>query len=276
MKISVIIPVYNEAEHIEKCLVSLLNQTYREVEIITVDDGSTDNTVSIIKKYPAVRLITQNHEGSGAARNKAAALSTGELLAFIDGDMYLEKDVLEKLAKPVIDGKYVGTTWDEERVANPDNIWSQCWNIAHNLPYNLRYVNMPEFSTTFRLITKQAFLKAGGNKAERANCEDQISDEVGALAWTVPGTVVYHYNPNSFEDVYKSARWFGKGRIHIYKGFWRSMVFFMKYSIFKSIAAGVIKSIQRRNFFFLWFKIVFDFAVTYGFIYALITKDNKK
>ncbi len=276
MKISVIIPVYNEAEHIEKCLVSLHSQTYLDMEIIVVDDGSIDETINIVKKFSKVKLIEQRHEGSGAARNKAAAIATGELLAFIDGDMYLEKNVLEKLAKPVLDGKYVGTTWDDERVANPDNIWSQCWSIAHNLPYDKRYINMPEFSTTFRLITKVAFMKAGGNKAERANCEDQISDEVGALAWTVPNTVVYHYNPNSFDDVYKSARWFGKGRIHIYKGFWRSYIFLLKYSIFKSIIAGVFKAIQRKNIAFLWFKIVFDFAVTYGFIYALFTKDNKK
>jgi glycosyltransferase involved in cell wall biosynthesis len=276
MRISVIIPVYNEAEHIGQCLASIFAQTYTDIEVLVVDDGSTDATIQEVKKFPRVILIEQNHEGSGAARNKAAAMATGELLAMIDGDMYLEKDVFDQLAKPIIEGKYIGTTWEDERVANPDNIWSQCWSIANNLPYDKRYVNLPEFSTTYRLIKKDVFLKAGGNRAERANCEDQIADKVGELAWTVPGAVVYHYNPSTFDDVYKSAKWFGKGRIHVYTGPWKMIVFLLKYSIFKSLVAGVIKSIQRKNWFFLWFKIVFDFAVTHGYIYALITKDNKK
>ena len=104
MKISVIIPVYNLEKYIKKCLESVVNQTYRQLEIIIIDDGSTDDSIKIIEEYlkdKRVKFIKQNKEGVYAARNKAIALATGDYISFVDGDDWLELSAYEKLVKNI-------------------------------------------------------------------------------------------------------------------------------------------------------------------------------
>lgn len=90
IKISVIIPMYNAAYTVEKCIKSVLEQTIDGLEIICVDDGSEDNTIDMVKKlskqYLQIRLICQNHQGSGLARNIGIEESKGEFVAFLDAD----------------------------------------------------------------------------------------------------------------------------------------------------------------------------------------------
>lgn len=89
--ISVIVPVFNTGKYLKKCLDSLIYQTYPNLEIICIDDGSTDNSVEIINKYnkktkSKVILYTQNHSGASAARNLGIEKAAGEYLSFIDSD----------------------------------------------------------------------------------------------------------------------------------------------------------------------------------------------
>jgi len=85
--ISVIIPAYNAEQHIEEALHSVFNQTYPNVEIIVVNDGSTDSTLQVLNKYQSkIKVLTQNNLGVARARNYAAEEATGDWLAFIDSD----------------------------------------------------------------------------------------------------------------------------------------------------------------------------------------------
>lgn len=85
--VSVIIPTYNCAKYLDECLQSVFNQTYKEYEIIIIDDGSTDNTQEIIKnKYPKAKYIYQKHAGVSKARNAGIELAQGTLIAFNDAD----------------------------------------------------------------------------------------------------------------------------------------------------------------------------------------------
>jgi glycosyltransferase involved in cell wall biosynthesis len=87
MKVSVIIPAYQAAPYIAETIDSLLAQTHQEIEVIVVDDGSTDDTAAVIGRYPDVRYFYQtNHGCCGAARNTALFHATGEYIAFIDAD----------------------------------------------------------------------------------------------------------------------------------------------------------------------------------------------
>lgn len=87
LKISVIVPAYNSQATIVSALDSALSQQYSNVEIIVVDDGSTDDTLEILKTYGSrITLVSQNNAGAAAARNHAARLATGDLLAFLDAD----------------------------------------------------------------------------------------------------------------------------------------------------------------------------------------------
>src|SRR3990167_4182565 len=98
-KVSLIIPAYNEEEVIGNCLKSLLKQTFKPLEIIVVDDGSTDNTISIVKncQLPTVncQLFCQKHLGPGSARNLGASKAKGEILIFVDADMTFDKNFVK-------------------------------------------------------------------------------------------------------------------------------------------------------------------------------------
>jgi glycosyltransferase involved in cell wall biosynthesis len=90
MRVSVIVPLYNKARYIARCLDSILTQTFSRFEVIVVDDGSTDGGPTIVRDYesrdPRVRLIRQHNAGPGAARNRGGAEARGELLAPLDAD----------------------------------------------------------------------------------------------------------------------------------------------------------------------------------------------
>lgn len=102
MKVSVIVPVYNVEEYIEKCLQSLVNQTLEDIEIIVVNDGSPDNSQKIIdkyvKKYPKkVKSFIKENGGQGSARNYGLLKSSGEYISYVDSDDYVEKNMLEDM-----------------------------------------------------------------------------------------------------------------------------------------------------------------------------------
>lgn len=97
--ITVIIPVYNTAPYLRKCLDSVCNQTYRELEIICVNDGSTDNSAEILEEYAAkdsrVIVVTQPNAGLSEARNTALDIATGDWIASVDSDDWIEPDTYE-------------------------------------------------------------------------------------------------------------------------------------------------------------------------------------
>ncbi len=102
MKVSVIIPVYNTEEYLTKCLDSLVKQTLEEIEILVVDDGSTDGSVQIAREfeqaYPQkVKVMTKENGGQASARNMALKYATGEFLGFVDSDDWVDPTMYEEL-----------------------------------------------------------------------------------------------------------------------------------------------------------------------------------
>ena len=101
-KISVIIPVYNVEKYLRDCLDSVVNQTIKDIEIICINDGSTDNSLDILKEYASKDerfvIINQQNSGPSVSRNKGVDLSKGDYIAFVDSDDYLiNSDYFEKL-----------------------------------------------------------------------------------------------------------------------------------------------------------------------------------
>lgn len=101
VKVSVLIPIYNVQEYLEQCLDSIINQTLADIEIICVDDGSTDRSGEILDQYAdmdaRIRVIHKNNSGYGHSMNVALAHATGEYVAVIESDDFAEPDMLEKL-----------------------------------------------------------------------------------------------------------------------------------------------------------------------------------
>ena len=102
-KISVIIPIYNVEEYLDKCIKSIINQSYRNLEIILVNDGSTDNSLSICNRYKKndnrIILINKKNGGLSSARNAGMEVATGQYISFIDGDDYIDLDMYESIYK---------------------------------------------------------------------------------------------------------------------------------------------------------------------------------
>lgn len=101
--ISVIIPVFNLKNYISKCLKSIINQTYKDIEILIIDDGSNDDTCIICDKYAKqdcrIKILQTNHSGVSSARNLGLEVSKGEYIAFIDGDDWIDSNTFQTCLK---------------------------------------------------------------------------------------------------------------------------------------------------------------------------------
>ncbi|ORY81653.1 hypothetical protein LY90DRAFT_664193 [Neocallimastix californiae] len=119
IKVSVIIPVYNTSKYIERCLKSALNQTLKEIEIITINDNSSDDSLEILKQFEEdkrLKILTINqNQGAGVARNIGIELAQGEFIGFIDSDDYVDERFYEFLykyskGKDMVNGIFVDST----------------------------------------------------------------------------------------------------------------------------------------------------------------------
>jgi glycosyltransferase involved in cell wall biosynthesis len=158
-KVSVVIPTYNEERDIGECLKSLGKQSFRNFEIIVVDDGSRDRTREIARKFKKVKLILGAHRGPGFSRNLGARKAGGNILVFVDADMTFDKDYLKNLVNPILKdktGKIIGTTHDYEVATNTQSWISALWGRERVRKEDAHKINI------FRAIRKDKFLELGG------------------------------------------------------------------------------------------------------------------
>ena len=106
-KISIIVPVYNVEKYLKKCIDSILSQTYKNIEVICINDGSTDSCIDILKEYEKrderIIVISKENGGLSAARNDGMKKSTGEYVFFVDSDDWIESDMCEVMLGKLIE-----------------------------------------------------------------------------------------------------------------------------------------------------------------------------
>lgn len=150
--VSIVVPTYNVENKINECINSLINQSLKNIEIIFIDDGSSDSTVSILKKiqklYPdKIVVVQQQHLGPSAARNKGIQLSKGKYIAFVDSDDFVSKDMYEKMVNCL-------------EKNDCDLVACGRININENgktkvfLPYNVRNISMKDNPKLLYLTTQ--------------------------------------------------------------------------------------------------------------------------
>lgn len=107
--ISIIIPVYNVEKHLERCVQSVLQQTYKNIEIILVNDGSTDSSLDLCKTLesidPRITVIDQPNAGVSAARNRGLELASGDLIQFVDSDDFIPRDFTISMLEQLLESK---------------------------------------------------------------------------------------------------------------------------------------------------------------------------
>ena len=174
-KISVVIPTYNEACFLPRSINSVLNQTYKNIEVIVVNDGSSDDTESVVNSFSdtgRVKLINQVNSGVSRARNNGVENSSGELIAFIDSDDYWLKDKLEKQIEVYnAHNDLVLITAAERLVDVNENLISspplkiRCFDKPCNYRDHFLYGNSSiGFSPTSWMMPKMIFNQLGGFK----------------------------------------------------------------------------------------------------------------
>ena len=132
--VSILVPAYNVAQYLHKCLDSIVNQTYQQLQVVVVDDGSSDNSLSIVKdyaaKYPFVEVYHQENAGVAAARNNLLSHVKGDYILFVDSDDWLELDMIEflisKIEKYKVDVVTCGMVVNDTAVRKEYK--QECWN----------------------------------------------------------------------------------------------------------------------------------------------------
>lgn len=138
IKISIIIPIFNAVQYIDNCLTTLLAQGNKQLEIICVDDGSTDGSAELIRSFGKrdrrVKYLYQRNEGAGSARNLGMQVATGEYLLFLDVDDIFEKNMLSLLVENINDQDII--VFDADQFDATSNKVNGNWSAIHFLPEN--------------------------------------------------------------------------------------------------------------------------------------------
>jgi glycosyltransferase involved in cell wall biosynthesis len=219
MKISVIIPAFNAEKYIAQCIEGILYQTHRDVEIIVVNDGSTDRTAEIAASYPAVRLISQQNQGQSVARNVGAAAATGEYIHFMDADDLVNLDYYARMAEAaaatdadMVFGGYVNEAFPGETVLFADRL------LLSAAEDKFAVTRAADMTYAWRYIARRAFMETNGFAFEPGRLFEDMAFTLAAVhaaarIATAPGAT-YHYmrrdgsslNSRGAEHVRKAAR----------------------------------------------------------------------
>lgn len=183
-KITVIVPVYNVENYLEKCLDSLINQTYKNIEIIVINDGSTDNSGEICQEYAQkdnrIVYIEKENGGLSDARNVGLDKMTGSYVTFIDSDDWIEQDYIETLYKKIVEyqadiavGNYYSYNEDEE---------TYYFHIYGDSYYEKVYDNISIFENLYESQEMKSFaLISAWGKLYKAKLFDYLRFDKGKL-----------------------------------------------------------------------------------------------
>jgi glycosyltransferase involved in cell wall biosynthesis len=215
---SIVIPTFNGGSRIGSCLDSLVRQTTgRDVEILVVDDGSSDNTASVVSRYSSVRLISQSNAGPAAARNRGALEARGTILLFTDDDCVPMPDWLEAMLGPFEDPNVVGAKGVYR--THQKSLAARFVQIEYEDKYRLMSgLSSIDFIDTYSAgFRRDRFLEMSGYDTSFpvACAEDvELSYRMSARGWKmifVPAAIVYHTHPDTFwrylKKKYKFAFW---------------------------------------------------------------------
>lgn len=167
IKISVVVPTYNVEKYIIESLQSILSQTLQDIELLVIDDGSTDNTLKVIQDNfsdSRIKIVKKENGGASSARNLGITLARGEYISFIDSDDIIEKDMLEKLynnsnGKDIVFCDYLEFEDGNESVTRSENYLKKYKYLNLLAEVNPIYVYIPELTVVVNKIYKKNFLK---------------------------------------------------------------------------------------------------------------------
>jgi len=215
MRVSIIIPAHNEERLIKKCIESLLSQSVKPLELIVIDDHSTDKTASIIKKFKEVKLIEfKDNKGPSVARNTGWHKARGDVILFAEADAYYEHDYLKKMLVELKPG--VGGVISMPRKAIDKTVWTR----MAELEMSARSEDYKPFSAF--MYKKEALQKTGGYD-ENLRCGEDVDlgrrVKIAGYSLAHSKALIYHKEPSTLKAVYKRYSWTG-GHINGFNKKW--------------------------------------------------------
>lgn len=219
MKISVVIPVYNEEKRIEETLKSLYNSSEQAYEIIVADGRSTDNTLSLIKnKYPKVICLDNAFRKASAGRNLGIKAASGDIIAFTDGDCLVDENWIKNIRK-AFENEDIDGLGGKVLNAKAENKYEEYWgNLAWNLimsfpdqPYYVSEKKLNDAFVTANCAYKKSLLQEiggfddfFGNNAEDIDLCWRALDKNAKLKY-VPDVVIYAHNVTDLKGIIKKS-----------------------------------------------------------------------
>jgi len=199
---SYVLSAYNEEEHIEECINSLLNQDYENLEILVTDDGSEDKTLEILKnisnKNKKLKVFTQQHLGMAQGWNNSFSHSKGEIIIMFGADMVASKEFTTKLIHPIIHEDCVGSSPKIEMTKNIENIWARA------------KIRKRTYKKNFLAISRKAWIKVGGADTRRGyDADATFADSISEKPRRVD-VEISHYLPATFSEFWKQSVWIGR------------------------------------------------------------------
>jgi len=170
MKLSVIIPTYNRANLVQRAIKSVLNQTLKPYEIIVIDDGSTDDTLKVLKNYP-IKVFTQKNKGVSSARNLGIKQSKGDIIAFLDSDDEWLQDKI-KLQLPLHKNGARFSHTQEIWIKNSKQIQQKSHHKKPDGACFYENINFCKISPSTVMIDKKLFEEVGYFDEDLEVCED--------------------------------------------------------------------------------------------------------
>jgi peptidoglycan/xylan/chitin deacetylase (PgdA/CDA1 family)/glycosyltransferase involved in cell wall biosynthesis len=216
--VSVIVPAYNEAANIAATVRSLVDSDYPWVEVIVVDDGSTDGTRDIVRRLglPGVHVVRQDNAGKPAALNTGIRLARGEILVLVDGDTVFEPDAVGRLVQPMRDA-LVGAVSGNTKVANRGGLLGRWQHLEYVIGFNLdrRLFDlarcMPTVPGAIGAFRRSALRDVGGVSAQTLAEDTDLTIAVIRAGWRVvyaPDAVAWTEAPASLRQLWRQRyRW---------------------------------------------------------------------
>ncbi len=254
MKVSIIIPAYNEEKVIGRNLKALKEQTYKNIEIIVVDDASTDATYEISKKFTN-KVFKRKHQERSVQRNYGVTKAEGKFYLFLDADMELSKDVVKECVNLIRSDRKIGS------IAIPEiSVTKTYWEKVKGYERSFYNESGDETTDAPRFFLKEAFKKVGGYDENITGPEDwDLPDRVKKIGYKVGRvkSVIYHHervsNPFSvaikkYKYGLKSYRYFEKNNI---SPVGPKTIYFLRPVFYKNWKKLIMRPILTVSMFFM-------------------------
>ncbi len=216
--VSVIVPAYNEAANIEATVRSLLANDYPNVEVIVVDDGSSDGTAEIVRRLrlPSVYVVEQENAGKPTALNTGVMFARGDILVMVDGDTVFEPDAIGELVQPLADPA-VGAVSGNTKVANRGGLLGRWQHLEYVIGFNLdrRMFDilqcMPTVPGAIGAFRREAVVDVGGVSTQTLAEDTDFTMAIIRAGWRVvyaPDAIAWTEAPASLRQLWRQRyRW---------------------------------------------------------------------